>query len=129
MPTIVIKSNSKCLVASQEWIDENYTPDEYIIDPSPAPDLSPPPSHKTEFSPKELYNSFTPQEIILAKIHSDPTIVAEAALLSEGRDKVINSADADYQSTVDKFEAAGVITADRATDYRQGIPLNTDGRP
>jgi len=101
--------------ATAEHMAATYTNYEY---------LGPDPTHKTEFSPWELYCSFTPDEILLAKGHSDPAIVLQAALLAEGRDVVINSADASYQSTVDKFEAAGVITADRAADYRQGIPLD-----
>ena len=106
------------VVGSLEFVQGVYPDHEYeLIPPAPKP------THKTEFTPRELYNSFTPQEIILAKIHSDPSIVAQAALLAEGRDVIINSADADYQSTVDQFEAAGVITVERAAEYRQGIPL------
>jgi len=102
--------------ATAEHMASTYTNYEYL---GPDPDST----NKTEFSPKELYNSFTPDEILLAKVNSDPAIVAQAALLAEGRDVVINSTDAGYQSAIDRFEAAGVITADRAADYRQGIPL------
>lgn len=123
MPRIVVKSSGKVYEsAPQEWIDENFAPDEYIVDASPVIDLPPEPTHKTVFSPWELYCSFSANEILLAKAHSDPAIVLQAALLAEGRDVVINSADAGYQSTVDQFETAGVITADRAVEYRQGLP-------
>lgn len=100
--------------ATAEHMAATYTNYEY---------LGPDPTHRTEFSPKELYDSFTSEEVILAKVSSDPAIVAQAELLAEGRDVVIKSTDASYQSTVDQFEAAGVITADRAAEYRQGLPL------
>ena len=104
--------------ADLEFLQEVYPDHEYeLVQPAAQP------THKEEFSPKELYNSFTAEEVILAKVSSDPAIVAQAELLAEGRDVVINSEDASYQSTVDQFEAAGVITADRAASYRQGLPL------
>lgn len=106
--------------ASAKFMEEHYFPEQYELEPIA---VVPEPTHKTEFSPKELYNSFTAEEIILAKVSSDPAIVAQAVLFSEGRDVVINATDASYQSTVDQFEAAGVITADRAVSYRQGLPL------
>lgn len=106
------------VAGSLEFVQAAYPDHEYeLIPPKPKP------THQTEFSPKELYNSFTAEEIILAKVSSDPAIVAQAVLFSEGRDVVINATDASYQSTVDQFEAAGVITADRAVSYRQGLPL------
>lgn len=120
MSTYIIKADGNRIEAGQEFMEKNYTPDQYELVPE---DVAPEPTHQTEFSPKELYNSFTAEEIILAKVSSDPAIVAQAVLLSEGRDVVINVTDASYQSTVDQFEAAGVITAERAVEYRQGLPL------
>jgi|DEB0MinimDraft_3_1074331.scaffolds.fasta_scaffold38515_1 hypothetical protein len=106
------------IIAGEQFVIDNFPDWSYeLVPPKPKP------THKTEFSPKELYNSFTAEEIILAKVSSDPSIAAQAQLLAEGRDVVINSTDASYQSTVDQFEASGVITADRAVEYRQGLPL------
>lgn len=120
MATYKILGTGNRIAASREFMESQYSPDQYELVPEV---VEPEPTHLTEFSPKELYNSFTAEEIILAKVSSDPAIVAQAELLAEGRDVVINSTDASYQSTVDQFEAAGVITADRAAEYRQGLPL------
>jgi uncharacterized Rossmann fold enzyme len=68
-------------------------------------------------------SSTTADEIILARMSSNSAIVAQVELLADGRDVIINVSDAGYQSTVNLFESEGVITAERAAEYRQGIPL------
>ena len=86
-------------------------------------------THKTEFSPKELYDSFTTDEALLALMSGNPAVVAQAQLLTVNRGVEVSASDAGYQSAIDLLETEGVLTADRAADYRQGIPLDTDGRP
>ena len=126
MATYKILETGNHISASAEFMQINYPPDRYELVPEV---VEPKPTHTRQFSPRELYNSFTADEIILAKTSANPAIVAQAELLAEGRDVRINVSDAGYQSTVDLFEAEGVITATRASDYRQGIPLNPIPEP
>jgi hypothetical protein len=80
-------------------------------------------THKTEFSPKELYDSFTTDEALLALMSSNPAVVAQAQLLTVNRGVTVSASDAGYQSAIDLLETEGVLTADRAADYRNGIPI------
>lgn len=80
-------------------------------------------THKTEFSPKELYDSFTTDEALLALMSSNPAVVAQAQLLTVNRGVKVSASDAGYQSAIDLLETEGVLTADRAADYRNGIPI------
>jgi hypothetical protein len=80
-------------------------------------------THKTEFSPKDLYDSFTTDEALLALMSSSPAVVAQAQLLTVNRGVTISASEAGYQSAIDLLETEGVLTADRAADYRNGIPI------
>lgn len=104
--------------ASLDFLHAAYPDHEYeLVQPAPKP------THKTEFSPKELYDSFTTDEALLALMSSNPAVVAQAQLLTVNRSVEVSASDAGYQSAIDLLEAEGVITADRAADYRNGIPL------
>jgi len=81
-------------------------------------------THKTEFSPKELYDSFTTDEALLALMSSNPAVVAQAQLLTVNRGITVSVNDTGYQSAIDLLETEGVLSADRAAEYRQGIPLD-----
>jgi hypothetical protein len=100
--------------ATAEHMAATYTNYEY---------LGPDPTHQTEFSPKELYDSFTTDEALLALMSSNPAVVAQAQLLTVNRGVTVSASDAGYQSAIDLLETEGVLTADRAADYRNGIPL------
>ena len=126
MSTYIIKADGNPIEASQEFMERNYAPEQYELVPE---DVAPEPTHQTEFSPKELYDSFTSDEALLALMSSNPAVVAQAQLLTVNRGVIVSFNDAGYQSAIDLLEAEGVLTADRASDYRQGIPLDTDGRP
>ena len=105
--------------ADLEFLQTAYPDHEYeLIPPAPKP------THKTEFSPKELYDSFTTDEALLALMSSNPAVVAQAQLLTVNRGVTVSFDDAGYQSAIDLLETEGVLTADRAADYRQGIPLD-----
>jgi len=86
----------------------------------------PEPTHKRQFSPKELYDSFTTDEALLALMSSNPAVVAQAQLLTVNRGVTVSASDAGYQSAIDLLETEGVLTADRAADYRNGIPLGVE---
>lgn len=104
--------------ADLEFLHVAYPDHEYeLVPPKPKP------THKEEFSPKELYDSFTTDEALLALMSSNPAVVAQAQLLTVNRDVIVSASDAGYQSAIDLLETEGVLTADRAADYRQGIPL------
>ena len=126
MSTYIIKADGNRIEAGQEFMEKNYTPDQYELVPE---DVAPEPTHQTEFSPKELYDSFTTDEALLALMSSNPAVVAQAQLLTVNRGVIVSFNDAGYQSAIDLLETEGVLTADRAADYRQGIPLDTDERP
>jgi hypothetical protein len=105
--------------ANLDFLKTAYPDHEYeLIPPAPRP------AHKTEFSPKELYDSFTTDEALLALMSSNPAVVAQAQLLTVNRGVEVSASDAGYQSAINLLEAEGVLTADRAADYRQGIPLD-----
>ena len=108
-----------CISASEEYMESNYISYERLPDDI----LGPEPTHKTEFSPKELYDSFTSKEALLALRSSNPDVVTQAQLLSFNRGVTIQSSDADYQSSIDLLETEGVLTPERAADYRNGIPI------
>ena len=106
------------VAGSLEFVQQVYPGHEYeLIPPRPAP------THKTEFSPKELYDSFTTDEALLALMSSNPSVVAQAQLLTVNRGVEVSASDAGYQSAIDLLETEGVLTADRAADYRNGIPI------
>ena len=81
-------------------------------------------THKTEFSPKELYDSFTTDEALLALKSANADVRVQAELLTVNRGVTVFASDAGYQSAIDLLETEGVLTADRAAEYRQGIPLD-----
>lgn len=104
---------------SLEFVQEVYPDHEYeLIPPRPKP------THKEEFSPKELYDSFTTDEALLALMSSNPAVVAQAQLLTVNRGVTVSASDAGYQSAIDLLETEGVLTADRAADYRNGVPIS-----
>jgi hypothetical protein len=82
------------------------------------------PTHKTEFSPKELYDSFTSKEALLALRSSNSDVVTQAQLLSFNRGVIIQANDADYQSSINLLESDGVLSPERAAAYRSGIPIS-----
>ena len=105
--------------ASLEFLQEVYPDHEYeLVQPAPQP------THKAEFSPKELYDSFTTDEALLALKSTNADVRAQAQLLTVNRGVEVSADDAGYQSAIDLLETEGVLTADRAADYRQGIPLD-----
>lgn len=107
--------------ATLEFAQEHYTQLEgWEIEVAPE---APAPTHKTTFSPSELYNSFTADEAIASFAHSNPAVVAQAQLLSVGRDVSISVDDAGYQSAINLLETEGVLTDERAADLRQGLPI------
>lgn len=107
--------------ATLEFAQEHYTQLEgWELEVAPE---DPAPTHKTTFSPSELYNSFTADEAIASLAHSNPAVVAQAQLLSVGRDVSISVEDAGYQSAINLLESEGILTAERAADLRQGLPI------
>ena len=103
---------------SLEFVQEVYPDHEYeLIPPRPEP------THQEEFSPEELLNSFTTDEAFLAVGSSNADVVKQVNVLKLKRDIVINKDEAGYQSAINLLETEGVLTADRAADYRNGIPL------
>lgn len=108
--------------ATLEFAQEHYTQLEgWEIEVAPE---APAPTHKATFSPSELYNSFTADEAISSLAHSNPAVVAQAQLLSVGRDVSINVDDAGYQSAINLLETEGILTEERAADFRQGLPID-----
>lgn len=106
------------VVGSLKDIQEVYPDHEYeLIPPRPKP------THKKEFSPEELLNSFTTDEAFLAVGSSNADVVKQVNVLKLKRDIIINKDGAGYQSAIDLLETEGVLTADRAADYRNGLPL------
>jgi len=107
------------VAGSLEFVQRAYPDHDYeLIPPAPKP------THQTEFSPKELYDSFTTDEALLALMSSNPAVVAQAQLLTVNRSVTVSASDAGYQSAIDLLETEGVLSADRAAEYRQGIPLD-----
>jgi hypothetical protein len=101
-----------------EAIQNAYPDHEYeLIPPRPEP------THKEEFSPEELLNSFTTDEAFLAVGSLNSDVIKQFNVLKLKRDIIINKDDAGYQSAINLLEAEGVLTADRAADYRNGIPI------
>lgn len=121
MATYKILETGNCIAAGREFMESQYSPDQYELVPEV---VEPQPTHQTEFSPKELYDSFTTDEALLALTSSNPAVVAQAQLLTVNRGVTVSVNDAGYQSAIDLLETEGVLTADRAADYRQGIPLD-----
>lgn len=81
------------------------------------------PTHKAVFGPKELYDSFTTDEALLALSSSNPAVTTQVQLLSMDRAVRINANDVGYQSAIALLESDGVLSAERAADYAKGIPL------
>jgi len=104
---------------SLEFVQEVYPDHEYELIP-PRPELT----HKTEFSPKELYDSFTTDEALSALKSTNADVRAQAELLTVNRGITVSVNDTGYQSAIDLLETEGVLTADRAASYRQGVPLD-----
>ena len=104
--------------ANLDFLQTAYPDHEYeLIPPKPEP------THKEEFSPKELLNSFTTDEAFLAVGSSNADVIKQVNVLKLKRDIIINKDDAGYQSAINLLETESVLTADRAADYRNGLPL------
>ena len=109
---------SREIIASEQFVLDNFSDWSYeLLRAEPAP------THQTEFSPKELYDSFTTDEALLALKSTNADVRAQAQLLTVNRGVTVSASDAGYQSAIDLLETEGVLTADRAADYRNGIPL------
>lgn len=76
------------------------------------------------FTPEQLHESFTASEACAALKSSNPDVRAQAELLSMKRNKTIKATDSGYQTAIDDLEADGVLTADIAAEYRNGIPVD-----
>ena len=120
MATYKILETGNCISASQEFMESQYSFDQYELVPEI---VYPEPTHKRQFSPKELYDSFTTDEALLALKSTNADVKAQAQLLTVNRSVTVSASDAGYQSAIDLLETEGVLTADRAADYRNGIPL------
>jgi hypothetical protein len=99
----------------------NYPPDKYELVPEV---VEPKLTHKTSFSPRELLNSFTTDETFLAVGSSNADVVKQVNVLKLKRDVIINKDDTGYQSAIDLLETEGVLSIERAADYRNGIPID-----
>lgn len=117
MATYTIISSGQRIVADEGFMRARYAENEYelVVEGSTT--------HKTKFSPKELYDSFTTDEALLALKSTNADVRAQAQLLTVNRGVEVSASDAGYQSAIDLLETEGVLTADRAADYRNGIPI------
>ena len=120
MATYKILETGNCIAASREFMESQYSADQYELVPEV---VEPRPTHKTEFSPKELYDSFTTGEALLALKSANADVRAQVELLTVNRGVTVSVNDAGYQSAMDLLETEGVLTADRAAEYRNGIPI------
>jgi len=80
------------VIAETDFIESNY-PDHTYVEVPPSQEKS----HLEEFSPKELYDSFTTDEALLALMSSNPAVVAQAQLLTVNRGVTVSFNDAGYQ--------------------------------
>lgn len=79
-------------------------------------------THLKSFDSKDLLNTFTPQEAILAQISSVPSVAAQYKLLTD-RTKIITFDDPGYLQALEDFLEASVISQERHDDLTNGIPL------
>lgn len=86
------------------------------------------PTHIEDFMPSQLHESFTSDEALAALSSSNAQVRTQVELLSMKRNKPINKDDAGYQSAINLLESDGVISADNAADYRDGIPVERLGQ-
>lgn len=105
------------IVASESFVQQHYAEYELVIDSTPVA------THKKHFSPKELYDSFTTGEALLALKSDNADVRAQAELLIVNRAVTISYEDSGYQSSIDLLEIEGVLSTERALGYRSGIPL------
>jgi hypothetical protein len=121
MATYKILETGNRISASAEFMESQYSPDQYELVPEV---VEPKPTHKTSFSPRELLNSFTTDETFLAVGSSNADVVKQVNVLKLKRDVIINKDDTGYQSAIDLLETEGVLSIERAADYRNGIPID-----
>jgi hypothetical protein len=121
MATYKILETGNHISASAEFMQINYPPDKYELVPEV---VEPKLTHKTSFSPRELLNSFTTDETFLAVGSSNADVVKQVNVLKLKRDVIINKDDTGYQSAIDLLETEGVLSIERAADYRNGIPID-----
>jgi len=107
--------------ATKKFMEENYAPDQYELEVIVKPPAA---THAQDFTPEQLHESFTASEACTALKSSNPDVRAQAELLAMKRNKRINFEDAGYQAAIDDLEADGVLTADIAAEYRNGIPVD-----
>ncbi len=86
-------------------------------------DMPPASSHKEEFSPAELLESFTSDEAISASMSNDAQIQGQMKVLGLRRAKAIHKDDPGYIGAIDLLLAKAVFTQATADDYRPGIPV------
>jgi len=103
---------------SLEFVQEVYPDHEYeLIPPRPEP------THKTEFSPEELLNSFTSAESFASITSSNPAVKGQAELLGLRRNITISKDDAGYITSIEDLRSEGILDNDTADSYLLGIPL------
>ena len=85
--------------------------------------VEPETDYQTEFTPEELLGAFTTDEAFLAAASTVPEIQLQMKVLSFKRPVKIQASDDGYQNAINKLEAAGILTPDRAASLRLGIPL------
>jgi hypothetical protein len=121
MATYKILETGNHISASAEFMQINYPPDKYELVPEV---VEPKLTHKTSLTPRELLNSFTTDETFLAVGSSNADVVKQVNVLKLKRDVIINKDDTGYQSAIDLLETEGVLSIERAADYRNGIPID-----
>ena len=121
MATYKILETGNRISASAEFMESQYSPDQYELVPEV---VEPQPTHKTSFFPEELLDSFTTPEIFLAEGSSNADVVKQFNVLKMKRNIIINKDGSGYQSAIDLLETEGILSIERAADYRNGIPID-----
>lgn len=120
MPTYRIISSNNPIVASLKFMQANY-PDDF----EEIPEIRRVETHRTDFKPEDLLNSFSTAEAFRAAEISETSaaIRHQMQVLSYKRDIDINYKDEEYIAAINTLESEGVLTPDRAASYRLGLPL------
>jgi len=123
--TLTKDGKTSHIVASMEFALEQYPVEGGYTHTQGVSEEVVEPDHKVTFTPEELYESFTSEEVVLAKTSENPMIVAYAQLLSEGRtgsNSQITATGSEYQVVMQMFVDGGVLTTEVGSSYVEGIP-------
>ena len=117
MATYTIISSGQRIVADEGFMRAKYAENEYelVVEGSTT--------HKEEFTPEELLNSFTSSESFAALGSSNPAVKTQAELLGLRRNITISKDDAGYITSIEDLRSEGILDNDTADSYLLGIPV------